>query len=88
MLARGLEFRTQAFDLPRLEVITANKLFDTLLYRWLPAESKIESQFLLFWTRTPDGFLGVDSVELRQGKLTIKDNRSGKELTLKASRPL
>lgn len=85
MLARGLEFGTQAFDLPRREVVTAGRLFGQLLYRWLPARETVEGRYLMFWTRTPEGFLGVDSVNWREGKLTIEDRRSGQNLVLAAS---
>ena len=63
MLVRGLEFGTQAFDRPRSGVIAENKLFDSLLCCRLPAKSKIESGFLLFQTRTPESFQGVDDIE-------------------------
>lgn len=85
MLARGLEFGTQAFDLPRREVVTAGRLFGQLLYRWLPARETIEGRYVMFWTRTPEGFLGVDSVTWRDGNLAIEDGRSGQKLVLPAS---
>ena len=88
MIVRGLEFGTQAFDWPRRKVITMNKLFDTMLYRWLPASSKIEARYLMFWTRAPEGFQGVDDIQLRDGQLHIRDDRSGQTLTLKASQGL
>ena len=82
MLARGLEFGTQPFDRPRREMVTNNRLFGELLYRWLPAKSAIKTSYLLFWTRTPEGFLGVDELTLARRKLTLRDGRSGKELAL------
>ena len=85
IMARGLEFGTQAFDLPRRTVVTQNKLFGQLLYRWLPAQASIEGNFLMFWTRTPEGFQGVDDIQWQDGKLQIEDHRSGKSLTLNAS---
>jgi len=87
-LARGLEFATQPFDLPRREVIQTNALFDTPTYRWLPAKSRIASSFLMFYTRTPDGFHTVSDVVLDGGKLTVEDRGSGKRVVLTASRPL
>ena len=87
MMARGLEFGTQAFDLPRRTVITDNRIFGELLYRWLPANATIETSFLMFWTRTPDGFAGVSDIELKAGKLHIRDELSGQSLTLDASQP-
>lgn len=85
VLARGLEFGTQAFDLPRREVVTAGRLFGQSLYRWLPARETIAGRYVMFWTRTPEGFLGVDSVRWRDGKLTIEDRRSEQKLVLAAS---
>lgn len=88
MMARGLEFGTQAFDRPRREMVTQNRLFGEMLYRWLPARSKIESKFLMFWTPAPDGMVGVDEVELGEGRIQIRDKRSGKTLTLKTAQQL
>ena len=88
MMIRGLEFGSQAFDWPRRKVITMNKLFDTMLYRWLPARSTIEARYLMFWTRPPEGFQGVDDIQLRDGQLYIRDDRSGQTLALKASQGL
>jgi len=87
-LARGLEFATQPFDLPRRDVIQTNALFETPTYRWLPAKSKISSSYLMFFTRTPDGFRTVSDVILEGGKLTITDRASGQRLQLTISRPL
>ena len=84
LMARGLEFGTQAFDLPRREVITQGRLFGTLLYRWLPARSSIEAGYAMFLTRVPEGFLGVDSMEWRSGILRLNDRRSGQSIELRA----
>jgi hypothetical protein len=83
--ARGLEFATQPFDVPRREVIQTNTMFDTPTYRWLPAKSKIGSAFLMFYTRTPEGFRKVDDIILEGGKLTIADRASGINVILAAS---
>lgn len=86
--ARGLEFATQPFDVPRREVIQMNSLFDTPTYRWLPAKSRIGSAFLMFYTRTPDGFRKADDVVLKDGVLTVEDRTSGIKVVLAASRAL
>jgi hypothetical protein len=86
--ARGLEFASQPFDLPRREVIQTNSLFDTPTYRWLPAKSTIGSAFLMFYTRTPAGFRQVDDVTLENGRLTIVDRASSVNVVLAASRSL
>jgi len=85
---RGMEFAVQPFDLPRRDVIQAGSMFDTPTYRWLPANSKITSSFIMFYTRTPDGFSQVDDVVLENGAITIEDRRHGKKIVLKASRGL
>ena len=85
---RGMEFAVQPFDLPRRDVIQANSMFDTPTYRWLPANSKITSSFLMFYTRTPEGFAQVDDVVLENGQLTIQDRLHGRQIVLKVSRGL
>ena len=85
--SRGMEFATEPFDLPRRDVISANSMFDTPTYRWLPARKTIRSSFLLFYARTPAGFDGISDVTLADGKVTIKD-RKGTEMVLAASKGL
>ena len=84
--ARGMEFAVQPFDLTRREVIQTNSMFDTPTYRWLPAYSKITSSFLMFYTRTPDGFTRVDDVVLENGAITILDREHAQKIVLRASR--
>jgi hypothetical protein len=84
-LARGLEFATQPFDLPRRAMVELNRMFDTPVYRWLPAKSKIGTRFLLFWVKSPEGMTRVDDVRLENGKIIVEDRASGKTLTLAAS---
>jgi len=85
--ARGTEFSSQPFDISRQEAVAMNPLFDTPTFRWLPAKSKIESRFLMFYTKVPDDFSKIDDVTLDSGKLTIVDH-SGKRMTLAASKGL
>jgi hypothetical protein len=87
-LARGLEFSTQPFDVPRREAIGMGRLFDAPTYRWLPAKSKIQSRFLMFYTRVPDGFNRVDDVKFEGGRIIIEDRTAHKQVELTASRPL
>src|SRR5260221_567610 len=50
-MVRGMEFATQHFDLPRADVLKAGPLFETPVFRVLPAKSTISSSFLMFYTR-------------------------------------
>jgi len=87
-VVRGMEFGTQPYDLPRRETVTNGPLFGTPAYRWLPAKSKIESHFLLFYTRVPEGFQHVDDITLENGRIVIQDRRAQRQVTLAASRRL
>jgi len=87
-MTRGLEFSTQPFDLPRADVLRAGPLFETPVFRMLPARSKITSSFLMFYTSVPDGFRKVDAVRLEGGRLIIEDRSGRLTVTLPASRAL
>lgn len=87
-LARGLEFSTQPFDVPRREVVQLNSMFGSPVYRWLPARSRIESRFLMFYGRTPEEMHKIDDVRLENGQIVIEDHRANKRMTLTASLPI
>lgn len=87
-MARGMEFATQPYDVPRRETVQTNAMFGAPTYRWLPAKSKIESRYLLFYSQAPEGFRKVDDVRLEGGKLIIEDRKARKQITLDASLPL
>ncbi|MEP7367240.1 MAG: hypothetical protein ABI972_28595 [Acidobacteriota bacterium] len=87
-LARGLEFGTQPYDLPRRVIVDMNNLFGVPTYRWLPAKSKISTRFLMFYAHAPAGFEQVDDVRLEGGKLILVDRKSGKKVELKTNQTL
>jgi hypothetical protein len=87
-MARGMEFGTQPFDVPRREVISAGPMFDTPTYRWLPAKSKIKTRFLLFYAHIPEGFNRVDDVTVENGQIVIADHSAKKRVKLAASERL
>jgi hypothetical protein len=84
-MARGLEFSTQPFGQSRRLTVDLHSLLGAPTYRWLPAKSKIETRFLMFYTETPEGFRKVDDVKLEGGKLTIVDRAAGEQVVLAAS---
>ncbi len=88
VMARGVEFSTQPYDVPRRQAIQLGTMFDAPTYRWLPAKGKIESKFLIFFAKAPAGMTRVDDVLFEKGKLVILDKASGKRLELTASLPL
>ncbi len=87
-IGRGVEFATQPFDLPHRDMVELNRMFDSPVYRWLPAKSKIASRFLMFYVKSPEGMTQVDNVRLENGTLVVEDRAAGKTMRLAASRPL
>jgi hypothetical protein len=69
-------------------MVELNRMFDSPVYRWLPAKSKIATRFLLFYAKSSEGMTPVDDVRLENGMLIVEDRASGKTVTLAASRPL
>jgi hypothetical protein len=53
--AREMEFGTQPFDVSRREAVSIGAMFGVPTYRWLAANSKITSRFLVFYTLVPQG---------------------------------
>ncbi len=87
-MARGMEFSTQPFDLPRREVVTTGTMFDTPLYRWLPAKSSAKTRFILFYAHVPDGFAKVDDIKVGNGQIVIIDHSRKEPLTLPSAEGL
>ncbi len=79
--ARGMEFSTQPFDISHRETVAMSPLFGTPTFRWLPAKSKIQTRFLMFYARVPAEFTKIDNITFENGQLTILDH-SGKSVGL------
>ncbi len=84
-LARGLEFGTQPYDVPRRQAIDTHEMFGMPAYRWLPAKSKIGSRFVMFYAHAPEGMTKVDDVRFEAGKIAVEDRTAGKRLEIPAS---
>jgi hypothetical protein len=83
-LARGLEFSTQPYDVPRREAVDQHEMFGTPTYQWLPAKSTVEKSFALFYAPVPEGMTKVTDVRLENGQLLIEDGL-GHRITLRAT---
>jgi hypothetical protein len=88
LLARGLEFSTEPFDVPRREAVQLATMFEAPTYRWLPAKSKIESRFAMFLVQVPEGFSRVDELTVEKGQLVLEDRKAKKRVTVTASLPI
>jgi hypothetical protein len=83
--SRGMEFATQPFDVPRREAISMGNLFGAPTYRWLPANSKITTRFVVFYTRVPEGMGRVDDVRIEDHQIVVEDRSAHKEIRLAAT---
>ena len=83
-LARGLEFSTQPYDVPRREAVDTHEMFGTPTYQWLPAKSTVEKSFALFYAPIPEGMTKVTDVRLENGQLLIEDGL-GHRISLRAT---
>ena len=87
-LVKGMEFSTQPYDINKSTVIDAGPMFGTPTFRWLRAKGKLETHFLFYYARIPDGFKKIDDVRLENKQIIIEDQTNHKTLTLAASRSL
>jgi len=87
-LVKGMEFSTQPYDINKTTVIDAGPMFGTPTFRWLRAKGKLETHFLFYYARIPEGFKKVDDVRLENKQIIIEDRANHKTLTLAASRGL
>ncbi len=71
VLARGFEFSTQPWDVPRREAVALNPMMGNSTFRWLPAKSAVETSFALFYTEAPASLTRVTSVEPAGGRITV-----------------
>ena len=83
--AKGLEFSSQPFDIPRRQVIERGPMFGAPVVRWLPAKSKIGSRFLFFYTRVPAVMTRIDDVTLSNRRISIEDRATAQRVVLAAS---
>jgi hypothetical protein len=78
-----MEFATQPYDVSHRDALTMGSLFGVPVYRWLPAKSKIDTRFLMFFAPAPEGFVKVNEVRLEKGQIVVKGD--GKQIVLAAA---
>ena len=71
-LARGFEFSTQAYDVSHQPAVALNGVFGAPTFRWLPALSTIEANFIMFLAPVPSGFGTLARVALERGKVVVQ----------------
>lgn len=70
---RGIEFSTTPFAIPRRETVEQNRLFGTVLYRWLYAKSEIKLRFMTLLFDVPADFAGVSGISVTAENLRVRE---------------
>lgn len=83
-LARGLEFSTQPYDIPRRQAVDMHQMFGAPTYQWLPARSTVEKSFVFFYANAPEGMTKVSDVRVEKGQLIVEDGM-GHRIELRAA---
>ena len=83
-MARGLEFSTQPYDIPRREAVGMHRMLDTPTYRWLPGKAAIDTIFAIIYTAVPEGFVRVNDVKVEGGAVSFSDS-SGRTVSVPAT---
>jgi len=84
MLARGMEFSTQPFDISRRDAVAMNPTYGAPTFRWLPAKSAVETTFVLFYAHVPEGFDKVEDAKIEKGAIVLS-GAGGNKVSVPAS---
>lgn len=71
--AFGMEFGTTGLHEPFPIVAKKGKIFDRNLYEFIDADETVTKSFVAFLAHIPQDFNGVDSIELKDSTLIIKE---------------
>jgi hypothetical protein len=82
MLARGLEFSNTPTHGSLKALVAAPSVFGTPAYEWLNARSSLVKNFCAFIARVPDGFRGVQNINVGEKSLAIVEMKDGRVVTV------
>ena len=85
-VARGMEFGTTPFGGPMEEVVKRGSLYGVPVYRWLGARERVTVRYVAFLSEIPEGYRGVDNVQVKGGQIVVTERETGKMLILKSAR--
>jgi hypothetical protein len=70
--ARGLEFGSTPFPIPRREAFAVSPLFDTPTFSIVPAKGKTSVNYLSFLAQVPENFGGVRDIQVASHEIVIQ----------------
>lgn len=84
-LARGLEFGTTGLHQPFQTLLRKGRIFGRPLFSWLePGETHTRS-YAMFLMPVPPEYRGVAEVAYRNGRLTVKERETNREMAMAVS---
>lgn len=83
---RGIEFGTSPFDEGLKRSVERGSLLGLPTYRWIPARGKVAIRYSIFLAEIPAGFKGVQDVQKSNGKITVIERETGRQISLASSR--
>ena len=78
--ARGIEFGTSPIDEGLRKSVERGQLLGAPTYRFIAAKQRLTTTFTIFLTEIPKGFAGVADVQDINGRITIHERGSSREL--------
>jgi hypothetical protein len=80
--ARGIEFGTSPFDEGLKPSVERGWLFGTPTYKWIAGGQRQSTTFTMFLAQIPDGFAGVQDVQLDEDRIVVTERGTGRRLTV------
>jgi hypothetical protein len=86
VIARGMEFGTTPFGGPMKTVVEEGSLYGVPVYRWIGGRKRLTARYVAFLAEIPEGFRGVENVEVREGAIEITERGTGSVISIKSAR--
>jgi hypothetical protein len=81
-IARGIEIGTTPFDEGLKRSLERGNFLGVPGFRWIGGRQRLTMRYLVFLAEIPKGFAGVETLDLKDGKLTIRERGSGRAISL------
>ncbi len=84
-VARGIEFGTTPFAEGLRKSVERGSLYGTPTYRWIGGRQKLKTTWTAFLVEVPVGYAGVQDVSVQDGRLTLVERNSGRQISIPAT---
>jgi hypothetical protein len=81
-----MEFGTTPFGGPMKNVVEEGSLFGVPVYRWIGGRERLTVRYVAFLAEIPEGFRGVENLEIRDGAIQLTERETGNIISVKSAR--